>query len=155
VTGAESSFYAELQPINGNFVDEALAISHLSMEQLAQNGRDPAKAMADFENWLQTITPSGQRPIFVAFNAPFDWMFINYYFHHYLGHNPFGHTALDIKSYFMGLAGVAWQDTSMRLIGPRYLNKNQLDHHALQDARDQAEIFRRMLAQAQGDILET
>lgn len=155
VNNAESSFYIEIQPINMNSVPEALAVSRLSMEQLAQFGREPARAMAEFENWLQSVTPIGQRPIFVAFNAAFDWMFINYYFHHYLGHNPFGHTALDIKSYFMGLAGVAWGETSMRLIGPHYLDKNQLDHHALEDARDQAEIFRRMLAQAQGDILDT
>jgi DNA polymerase III epsilon subunit-like protein len=152
VTGGESSFYVELKPVNNNFVEEALAISRLSMDKLAQNGLEPAKAMVDFKNWLGVVTLPGQRPIFVAFNAAFDWMFINYYFYHYLGHNPFGHTALDIKSYFMGLAGVAWKDTSMRLIGPRYLDKNQLEHNALQDARDQAEVFRKMLAQAQGDI---
>lgn len=153
VLGPESSFYVEIKPTNNNFDIEALAVSRLSMERLAQDGLEPAKAMTDFKSWLGTVTPAGQRPIFVAFNAAFDWMFINHYFHTYLGNNPFGHTALDIKAYFMGLAGVAWKDTSMRLIGPRYLDKNQLDHHALQDARDQAEIFRKMLAQVQGDIL--
>jgi DNA polymerase III epsilon subunit-like protein len=153
VTGPESSFYVELKPINTHFVNEALAISRISMDQLAQNGLEPARAMADLESWLATVTPAGQRPIFVAFNAAFDWMFINYYFHTFLGHNPFGHTALDIKAYFMGLAGVAWKDTSMRMIGPRYLDKNQLDHHALHDARDQAEIFSKMLAQMHGDII--
>jgi hypothetical protein len=32
------------------------------------------------------------------FNAPFDWSFVNYYFHRFTGANPFGFTALDIKA---------------------------------------------------------
>ena len=90
----------------------------------------------------------GRMPVFVAFNAAFDWMFVNDYFHRYLGRNPFGHTALDIKSFYMGLSGVCWEETTMRFVGPRYLGDQQLTHHALRDAMDQAQIFRKMLAEA-------
>jgi inhibitor of KinA sporulation pathway (predicted exonuclease) len=84
----------------------------------------------------------------VAFNAPFDWMFVNDYFHRYIGQNPFGHSAIDIKAFFMGMAGVSWEETAMRRIVTRYSNTRKLTHHALQDAVDQARLFRNMLGEA-------
>ncbi len=140
-----STFYVELKPVNNNFVPEALAVSRLSMEHLSKRGLEPADAMRQFETWLKTDSPKEQRPIFVAFNAPFDWMFVNEYFFRYMGHNPFGHTAIDIKTYYMGLMGASWEDTSMKHVSERYLGDRQLTHHALRDAMDQAEIFRKML----------
>lgn len=139
-----ATFYIELQPVNMNARPDALAISRLSMERLAERGTPPKAAMQQFADWLAKLTPPGQRPVFLAFNAPFDWMFVNEYFHRYLGRNPFGHAALDIKSYYMGLAGVEWSESSMRQVGPYYLGNHALTHHALRDAMDQAEIFRKM-----------
>lgn len=151
---AQSSFYIELKPVNGNIYLESLSVSQLSIARLVQEGVEPNEAMTRFDAWIETIVPPGQKPIFVAFNAAFDWMFISHYFYTYLGRNPFGHAALDIKSYFMGLTGVHWGETSMRKIAPNYLSKNGLDHHALQDALDQAEIFRQLLAQAKRKSLD-
>jgi DNA polymerase III epsilon subunit-like protein len=141
-------FYVELKPDKENYLSEALAISDLSMERLSVDGVDPKIAMQSFADWLKKVVPAGQQPLFVAFNASFDWMFINEYFINYLGHNPFGHAALDIKSYFMGQEGVDWSQTGMWNIGERYLKRKQLSHHALQDAIDQAEIFKKMLARS-------
>jgi ribonuclease T len=148
VVEPQHQFYVELQPVNQKGLPRALAISKLSLEHLAQEGQPPVAAMQAFADWLARVTPSAQRPIFVAFNAGFDWMFVNTYFHRYLGYNPFGHASLDIKSYYMGLASVRWDETSMKQVGPRYLGKDSLAHNALQDALDQAVIFRKMLAQA-------
>ena len=61
--------------------------------------------MADFAAWVERVTPEGSLPVFVGFNAPFDWMFVNEYFHRHLGRNPFGHVAVDIKAYAMGRDG--------------------------------------------------
>ena len=141
-------FYVELKPDKDNFLSEAIEISNLSMEKLAGEGVEPKIAMQSFTDWLMEVVPAGQRPLFVAFNAPFDWMFVNEYFFNYLGHNPFGHAALDIKSYFMGQEGVPWSQTGMWNLGERFLNRRQLSHHALQDAIDQAEIFEKMLARS-------
>ncbi len=141
-------FYIEFKPDKINFLPEALAISNLSMERLAGEGVDPKVAMQSLADWLMEVVPANHRPLFVAFNAPFDWMFVNEYFYNYLGHNPFGHAALDIKSYFMGQEGVPWSQTSMWNIGEQLLKRRQLSHHALQDAIDQAEIFEKMLARS-------
>ena len=73
-------------------------------------------------------------------------MFVNDYFHRSLGHNPFGHSALDIKSYYMALEGVTWQETSHRYVSQRYGGRPELTHHALDDALDEAEMLQTMLS---------
>jgi DNA polymerase III epsilon subunit-like protein len=84
--------------------------------------------------------------VFVAFNAPFDWMFVNDYFHHYLGRNPFGHRALDIKAVFMGLSRQAWAETTYRHISAYYGQPEALAHNAETDARQAAELFAAILS---------
>jgi ribonuclease T len=148
VCNPKCTFYVEMQPVNNNFLPSALSISGLSMEKLTKQGLAPAEAMARFEIWAKEQVPEGQRPIFVAFNAPFDWMFVNDYFHRFIGQNPFGHSAIDIKVFFMGMAGVSWEETKMHRLSARYSNTRKLTHHALQDAVDQARLFRNMLKEA-------
>jgi DNA polymerase III epsilon subunit-like protein len=148
VWNPERTFYVELQPTGREAVPSALEVSGLDLDQLATTGVAPTEAMRQFDRWLALQFPAGVTPIFVAFNAPFDWMFINDYFHRFLGRNPFGHTALDIKAYYMGLTGVAWSETSMRAISMNHSSRTPLSHHALQDALDQAELFRTLLAKA-------
>ena len=143
------NFYAELQPDRPDFLPEAMGISGLSMEALKQNGITPLAAMQAFAEWLNSVVPDDSKPVFVALNAPFDWMFISDYFHRYLGYNPFGHSALDIKAYYMGLTGVSWSETSMKHISSHLLNEKHLVHNALRDAQDQAEIFLEILKQSQ------
>jgi len=143
-----SSFYVELQPVNEKITAQSYAIHHLDIQRLAERGRPPAEAMAEFEAWIKEELPEDAKAVFVAFNAPFDWMFVNDYFHRFLGRNPFGHSALDIKSFYMGLNGVSWSHTSMKYISSQYLNNREITHHALRDAIDQAEIFQKMLEQA-------
>lgn len=138
------SFYVELQPIGEAVAPEAMAVHSLDLEKLKRDGLPPVEAMRRFEAWLQAEVPSEGLPVFVGFNAAFDWMFIADYFNRFLGRNPFGHTALDIKAYFMGLTGGAWHDTTKRALAARYPDQPHLTHNALQDALDQAALFRRI-----------
>jgi DNA polymerase III epsilon subunit-like protein len=139
------TFYVELQPINDKMTSEAFAIHHLNLKRLADKGMPPAKAMKSFEEWLAAETPQGKQPVFISFDAPFEWMFVNDYFHRFLGKNPFGNSALDIKAFFLGMSGALWSQTSMQTLLTRYLNHEEITHHALRDALDQAEIFAKML----------
>jgi DNA polymerase III epsilon subunit-like protein len=141
------TFYVELQPDKDAFIERAITVSKLSMDTLAAEGLPPARAMEEFAGWLEDVVPEGALPVFVAFNAPFDWMFVNDYFHRYLGYNPFGHAALDMKAYYMGLHGVAWGETSLKEISHRHAGQRELTHHALRDAIDEAEILEAMLAE--------
>ena len=121
-----------------------------SLERLPREGVEPAEAMARFEAWLRAEVPAGALPVFVGFNAAFDWMFVADYFQRFLGRNPFGHTALDIKSYALGIHGGAWGDTTRRALARRYPDHPHLTHHAVQDALDQAALFRRLRAERRG-----
>lgn len=149
VGSPEASFYRELRPITERFVPEALQVTGLDREKLLREGVAPEAAMGDFASWLAGVSP-GRRPVFVGFNATFDWMFVNYYFHRYAGKNPFGISGLDIKAYYMGALGKrAWGDTAKRNMEKRFLSDSPHTHHALDDAREQAEVFLKVKAYAE------
>jgi len=91
----DRTFYATLAPISEKWVPEVLAVSGFSREDTLKFA-DPSAAMARFESWLKENV-SG-RPIFVADNNGFDWQFVNWYFHHFLGRNPFGFSSMNLGS---------------------------------------------------------
>jgi DNA polymerase III epsilon subunit-like protein len=142
VFGPEETFACELKPISDKFDPKALEVTGLSLEMLAQTGDDPRLAMDKFAQWLAALTGDDGEVVFVGFNAPFDWSFVNYYFHRFLGHNPFGFTALDIKAMYMGATGCSWADTRSIRIAHHVEPTRNGTHDALTDARYQAEIFR-------------
>lgn len=141
----ERSFYAELRPVAGtSCTPEALAVTGLDPITLAQSGSDPNRAASEFAEWVQREARDG-RPVFVAFNAPFDWPFVVRLFHEAGIENPFGHTALDVKAYYMGLAGCSWDETRSSRLPHLYAIKPEHEHNALSDAVAQAESFESML----------
>src|SRR4051794_30263931 len=142
VDDVSRTFACELRPINNNADPNALRVSGLSLETLAATGLDPQQAMKRFADWAETLVTDDRELIFVGFNAPFDWSFVNYYFHRFLGRNPFGFTSLDIKAYYMGLTGCRWSDTRSSQMAARLRPKSHGDHSALHDAIYQAELFR-------------
>lgn len=138
----EQVFSCELKPISANFDPEALAITGLSLETLALEGLSPEAAMMQFQGWLERIAGADGVPVFVGLNAPFDWSFINYYFHYFLKSNPFGFAALDIKALYMGATGSSWAGTRSSQIAACLHPRSEGNHEALNDAQYQAELFR-------------
>lgn len=141
---ADEGFYAELRPINTNAVPEALAVSGFDLSQLARDGEPPSDAIRKLSEWVQAVR-GGATPVFVGFNAGFDWSFVNWYFHQYAVANPFGFAPLDIKAFFMGMTGCRWDETKSSKIPPQFQPDGSADHNALNDARAQAEMFAKML----------
>ena len=145
VHGPRQSFYAELKPNKMAESDEASAVHGLSLKRLAEEGEEPKAALERLKKWLEDLRKDEEEIVFVAFNAPFDWMFVNDYFMRYLGANPFGHRALDMKAFYMGMRGVPWAATSHQAVSSDYAMLDALPHHAEQDAILEAELFERML----------
>lgn len=142
IDAPEETFLCYLQPLNTNADPAALEVTGLSLKDLVRTGLPPEQALARFAAWLEAHRNSADRLVFVGLNAPFDWSFVNYYFHRFVGGNPFGFTALDIKAYYMGATGVGWRQTTSSGMAEAFGVDETGDHDALHDALYQAELFR-------------
>jgi hypothetical protein len=129
-----------------------MQVTGLDLDIIERDGIDPQIAMQRFAAWITESVGREVEPIFVGFNAPFDWSFINFYFHRYYGSNPFGHSALDIKAVFMGHTGCDWAETSSRKMASQLGVRATGDHNALHDALFQAELFRETLARVSQNL---
>ena len=129
--GLKLTFQATLRPISEKFVPEALAVGHYTREQTLEFG-DPKQAMEEFARWLAGL--GEQKFWFVSDNNGFDWMFIAWYFHHFLGTNPFGHSSTNLGSPYKGLV----KDTGKTF---KHLRNEALTHDPLEDAVANAEVM--------------
>jgi DNA polymerase III epsilon subunit-like protein len=134
------TFYATLKPISEKWIPEALAVSKFSREQCL-GFEDPQKVMQDLDAWVSSQC-SG-RAVMWSDNPGFDWQFLNYYCHRYLGKNPFGHSCRRIGDFFAGLQGDPTQSQ-----GWKKLRGERHTHNALDDARGNARAIGKILAQA-------
>jgi len=125
------TFYGRLRPIAETWVAEALAVSGFSREQTL-GFDDPAVVMTSFAAWLRKS--SVERPIFVSDNNGFDWQFVNWYFHHFLGDTPFGYSSTNLGSLYKGLVGDVRRNF-------RHLRVTKHTHHPVDDAMGNAEAL--------------
>ena len=129
--GLERTFYGELKPISETFVPEALAVSGFSREECL-GFDDPKTVMEEFHQWLSSNCNG--RMMFVSDNNGFDWQFINWYFHHFTGANPFGFSSTNLGSLYKGLV----RDMTKNF---KHLRKTRYTHHPVDDAKGNAEAL--------------
>jgi DNA polymerase III epsilon subunit-like protein len=127
-------FYGQTRPISDGFVSDALAVSGFSREQHLTLD-EPKVVMERFAAWLEH---SNGRPVFVSDNLAFDWQFINYYFHRFLGQNPFGFSGRRIGDIYAGLVKDAYKATEWKKF-----RVTQHTHNPVDDARGNAEALRK------------
>ena len=124
-------FSANLRPISDRFQPEALAITGYGRpETLAFE--DPAVVTRRFAEWVDRV--GGGSPRFVADNNGFDWMYACWYFHHFLGRNPFGYSSTNLGSLFKGVE----RDFAASF---KTLRKTAHSHKAVDDALGNAEAM--------------
>ncbi len=125
------TFYGRLRPISDRWIPEALAVSGFTREQTLEFP-DPKTVMEEFGNWIKAT--STDRPMFISDNNGFDWGFINWYFHHFTGGNPFGFSSSNLGSLYKGLV----RDTSKNF---KHLRRTAHTHHPVDDAKGNAEAL--------------
>ncbi len=130
----EKTFYARLKPISEKWIPEALAVSGFTREETLQFD-DPTTVMEQFAEWI-TANSNG-RPFFISDNNGFDWQFINWYFHHFAGNSPFGHSSSNLGSLYKGFAKDAFTNF-------KHLRKTEHTHNPVDDARGNAEALLQM-----------
>lgn len=125
------TFYGKTKPISNEYVPEALNVSGFSRDEHLTFD-EPEKVMLSFERWI-TENSKG-RPIFISDNLAYDWQFINYYFHYFLGRNPFGFSGRRIGDLYAGMM----KDTYSKW---KHLRKTYHSHHPVDDAKGNAEAL--------------
>jgi len=115
---------------------------------MKEHGQIPAEAMANFAEWVnQRKDELGARPLFVAYPASFDWMFVYWYLQHFNVQSPFGFSGVrDLKEMYATKANVPLSKASKRYM-PKHLLKSDAphSHHALDDAIGQGHLCMNLL----------
>lgn len=127
----EHTFYGQLKPISDQWIPEALAVSGHTREDTLEF-KDPKEVMEDFADWIQEHSKG--RPVFISDNNGFDWMFICWYFHHFTGQNPFGHSSQNLGSLYKGMEKDMFKNF-------KHLRKTAHTHHPVDDAKGNAEAL--------------
>jgi hypothetical protein len=129
--GLGRTFYGRTRPISDAFLPEALAVAAVSREEHLRHD-EPAEVMASFERWIAETTRG--RPVFFSDNLAFDWQYVNWYFHTFLGHNPFGWSGRRIGDLYCGMVKDAYATW-------KHLRRSPHDHHPVNDAKGNAEAL--------------
>jgi DNA polymerase III alpha subunit (gram-positive type) len=117
-------------------------------ETCRKNLVGPEQAMKEYVEWVKSIPG---RPVFVAYPAGFDFMFIYWYLVRFTGNSPFSFSALDIKSFAMALMQKPYRECSKRNFSRNWIPENvQHTHVAVEDAREQGLMFINMLQESKG-----
>ena len=125
------TFYGEIRPISERWIPDALAVSGFTREQ-ALAFPDAESVMRQFQAWLSKHSVG--RPMFISDNNGFDWQFINWYFHHFTGANPFGFSSTNLGSLYKGIV----RDTTQNF---KHLRKTRHTHNPVDDAKGNAEAL--------------
>src|SRR5262249_54223322 len=105
--------------------------------------QDPATAM---RNYVALVKSLGRKPVFVAYPAGYDFLFVYWYLMRFAGESPFSHSALDIKSYAMAVLKIEYRESVKRNMPRRWFDPMRHTHVALDDALEQGALFCNMLA---------
>jgi len=129
--GLKRTFYGQIKPISDKWIPEALAVSGFSREETLAFD-EPVQVMTHFADWIKK--ESNGRPMFISDNNGFDWQFINWYFHHFTGNNPFGFSSGNLGSLYKGVV----KDTFKNF---KHLRRTKHTHNPVDDAKGNAEAL--------------
>lgn len=131
----ETTFFGKLHPISDKFVPEALAPSGYTREETLTFS-DPLTVMKNFDQWLHDHNQ--ERPMFISDNNGFDWMFMCWYFWHFLNKNPFGHSSTNLGSLYKGAERNMHRNF-------KHLRITRHSHNPIDDSMGNSEAFLRIL----------
>ena len=108
---------------------------------------EPEAAMRRYLDWLHALPGL---PVFVAYPAGFDFLFVYWYLIRFTGESPFSFSALDIKTYAMALLKKGYRESVKGNMPKRWFDALPHTHVALDDAIEQGALFCNMLAENVG-----
>lgn len=109
-----------------------------------QNPRSAEVVMPEYAAWVKSLPG---KPVFVAYPAGFDFLFVYWYLIQFAGESPFSHSALDVKTLAMALMNSEYREATKRNMPRRWFDRKPHTHRALDDALEQGNLFCRMMAE--------
>jgi len=110
--------------------------------------QSPDSAMRAYLAWLKNLPG---KPVFVAYPAGFDFMFVYWYLIRFTGESPFSHAALDIKTFAMAMLHKPYRQSGKESMPGRWFDPIAHTHVALDDAIEQGRLFCNMLIENQAN----
>jgi hypothetical protein len=104
----------------------------------------PEEALPAYAAWVKGLPG---KPVFVAYPAAFDFLFVYWYLIRFAGESPFSHSALDMKTYAMALLRTEYRESTKRNMPRAWFDALPHTHQALDDAIEQGALFCNMLAE--------
>lgn len=112
-----------------------------------ENPRPPETVMHEFADWLDALPGT---PVFVAWPATWDFMWIYWYLTRFTGRRPLSEHGIDMRSYAMGMRKKDFRRSGKNYLPDRWFPEQRHTHVALDDAREQGELFMNMLRENMG-----
>src|SRR6185436_6081426 len=109
-----------------------------------ENQQPPEVALKNYLAWLKALPG---KPVFVAYPAAFDFMFVYWYLIRFAGESPFSYSALDIKTYAMAVLKKPCRKSVKKQMPKHWFDPLPHTHNALEDAIEQGTLFCNMLAE--------
>jgi hypothetical protein len=133
------TFYSEIRPLDGEYVPAQREFCEkygLERERLLLEAPHYSEVMTLLSEWVLGLNKaSGKIPVFSAFNAGFDFGFVQLYYLRAGLKNPFGSAPFDLKSLALILnPSWDWSLTAKSQLPPAILPEGDFTHHALEDA---------------------
>ncbi|MSU77929.1 MAG: exonuclease [Gemmataceae bacterium] len=104
---------------------------------------EPMEAMRRYVAWVNALPDT---PVFVAYPAGFDFLFVYWYLIRFVGESPFSFSALDMKTYAMALLKKEYRQSVKKNMPKAWFDDFPHTHVALDDAIEQGALFCNMLA---------
>lgn len=113
-------------------------------ERCRQNLQNPEVAMKSYVRWLKSLPGT---PVFVAYPATYDFMFVYWYLLYFIGESPFKHHGLDIRTYAMAMMKKGYKQSSKGDMPQHWFDEHPHTHDSLDDAIEQGALFCNMLTE--------
>lgn len=140
------TYYAELKPTSERYIEEYhdfCEAHQLERSYLLQNGRNLNEVMEELQTWTHELveTHHKEHAVLTAFNASYDFPWINLAMQEVGIESPFGVAGYCIKSLANQLSrNYDWRMTSKGKLPAVVVPAGDFTHNALEDAQYQQKI---------------
>ena len=134
----DKTFYGKTLPLTTEYDPEALAISGFTREEHLEFPY-PKETMEKFAEWIKEVAGDSKVTL-ISDNNGYDAAWINWYFHNYLGYNPFGWSSRRIGDMWCGFKDDLYYKWKKH-------RKTKHTHNPVDDAKGNAEAFLELFKQ--------